>query len=99
MKRRAPVRRFRVPILLGAAGIALYVLLGGTRGVMGLYRLHRDVSSLQRQLHSARSTVDSLEVEILRLRSDTAYIERVARQKLGMARRDEQIYKFVKEPE
>ncbi len=97
MAQRKPRRRLPVLIVVAALLVALYFLLGGARGIVGLFRLRRDVSSLEEQLRSAQTTVDSLEQEIVRLRNDTAYIERMAREKLGMARRDEKVYKFVKE--
>lgn len=95
-----PLLRSKRFILTAAAiGLAvfLYLVLGGPKGVSGLYRLSADVRQLEAQVDSARGTIDSLREEILRLKTDTAYIERAAREKLGMARRDEKIYKFVEE--
>jgi cell division protein FtsB len=40
--------------------------------------------------------IDSLRKEIELLTNDTAYIERIAREKLGMARPGEKVYKFIK---
>jgi cell division protein FtsB len=97
MSKKKPGRRLRLVLLIAAVCVTLYFLLGGTRGLMGFFRLRHDVTELELQLRGARSTVDSLEREISRLRSDTAYIERVAREKLGMARRDEKVYKFIEE--
>jgi len=42
--------------------------------------------------------MDSLSVQNQRLKSDTAYMEKIAREKLGMARKDEKVYKFIEEP-
>jgi len=94
---RKPGRLLPVLAVVAATLLGVYVVLGGTRGIVGIYRLHRDVVGLERELSAARAAVDSLEAEIVKLRADTAYIEKVAREKLGMARRDERVYKFVKE--
>ena len=75
----------------------LYFVLGGPGGVVRSYRLYAEVKRLKREVTQTQSTIDSLRLEIKRLRSDTTYMERAARQKLGMARKDETIYKFVEE--
>lgn len=87
----------RNALIVLAVLVALYALLGGAKGIAGMYRLHKDVGRIEEQLRETRATVDSLEREVARLKNDTAYIERTAREKLGMAHRDERIYKFVEE--
>jgi cell division protein FtsL len=89
-----PVRNLLVVLFVLAV---LYMLLGGINGITGFYRLHTDVRRLESQLTRTHEAIDSLQRELERLKSDTAYIERTAREKLGMARRDERIYKFVEE--
>jgi cell division protein FtsB len=36
-------------------------------------------------------------LEIKKLKTDTAYIEKIAREKLGMAGKTEKVYKFIEE--
>jgi cell division protein FtsB len=90
-------------IALAAASVAaaavLYVLVFGDYGFMDMYRLHSSDKARVREIAAARAEIDSLKAEIERLKYDTAYIERVAREKLGMARKDEKIFKFVEEKE
>lgn len=89
-------RKLLVRVLAAAAVLAvLYTAAGGLRGLTGWRRLSGDVAELERQVRKAEATIDSLESEITRLRSDTAFIERTAREKLGMVRKDEKVYKFV----
>jgi cell division protein FtsL len=64
-------------------------------GKQGIYYLIRDQRAKSAEIRQGRHTIDSLRQEIARLTSDTAYIERIAREKLGMARPDEKIYKFI----
>jgi cell division protein FtsB len=72
--------------------IAGYVFFFGKQGIAHLYlRQKKDAAAIV----AARWTIDSLRLEITRLKSDTAYIERIAREKLGMARQNEKVYKFV----
>jgi cell division protein FtsB len=74
--------------LLGAAGVFLF-------GKQGLIYPYRQPKLKEREIEENRRIIDSLKEEIKRLTNDTAYIERIAREKLGMARLDEKVYKFV----
>ena len=73
------------------------ISLFGDQGFISLYRSHQQITRLSGEIQQSHIIIDSLSNEIKRLKSDTAYIERIAREKLGMARRNEKIYKFVKE--
>jgi len=85
-------------IIVSAAVIAvLAVLTFGDRGFLDVYRLHRMEAARAKELTKAQVEIDSLKSEIDRLKTDTAYIERIAREKLGMAKKDEVIFKFVEE--
>jgi cell division protein FtsL len=74
--------------LLSGAGFFFF-------GRQGIYYLYREQRAKSDEIRHARHTVDSLQQEIARLTNDTAYIERIAREKLGMAKPDEKIYKFI----
>jgi cell division protein FtsB len=96
------MKKSRKIILIAAAFIALAALIVmtvGDRGFLDMYRLHREDKARSQQIAAARAEIDSLKAEIERLKNDTAYIERVAREKLGMARKGEKIFKFVEENE
>jgi cell division protein FtsB len=84
----------RIVVVVAVATIGTIVLVAGIN-ILDLYGPHRDLRRLEGELRAAKYAVDSLTVELSRLKNDTAYIERVAREKLGMARKDEKIYKFV----
>ena len=73
----------------------LFFLLGR----QGVYLIHREMHRKQLEIDSKARTIDSLKREIERLNSDTAYIERIAREKLGMARPGEKVFKFVEKRE
>ncbi|MBD3316210.1 MAG: hypothetical protein GF344_10510 [Chitinivibrionales bacterium] len=72
-------------------------LFAGDEGILALLGSHQRVRRMEREVKMLNQTIDSLEIEIVRLRKDTLYIERIAREKLGMARKDETVYKFVGE--
>ncbi|MBD3390801.1 MAG: hypothetical protein GF418_02090 [Chitinivibrionales bacterium] len=81
-------------VLLGAAAIVIAALAASN---INLYRVYRRTKQLQARVGELNGSIDSLSREIARLKSDTTYIERMAREKLGMARTDEKVYKFVEE--
>jgi cell division protein FtsB len=74
--------------LLAGAGFFFF-------GKQGIYYLYREERVKSTEIRQNAHTIDSLRQEIARLTSDTAYIERIAREKLGMARPGEKIYKFI----
>lgn len=78
--------------------IVAVVTLSGKQGLISLYQNHRQYKKLTQELIDARNTIDSLKIEVKRLRNDTDYIEKIAREKLGMAGKNEKIVKFVEEP-
>jgi cell division protein FtsB len=63
-----------------------------------IYQSFLDVKKKERTLAREHGEMDSLSVQNQRLKSDTAYMEKIAREKLGMARKDEKVYKFIEEP-
>lgn len=80
-----------IPLLLIIAS------LGGNQGLIALYKNHRHMKQLSAQIKKSHETIDSLQNEIVRLKNDTSYIEQIAREKLGMAKKNEKVYKFVQE--
>jgi len=77
---------------------AIFILIGVTiTGNLNVYRVHQQTRRLRERIRDLNRQIDSLSIEITRLRSDTSYIEYIAREKLGMARPDERVYKFVEE--
>lgn len=84
----------RWALLLLIIGV-LFFILSGKEGLIKLYQQHRQEIALKHEIIRLHETIDSLKVENQQLRSDTVYIERIARERLGMARKDETVYKFI----
>jgi cell division protein FtsB len=91
-KRRVKWLRY---VLLGVAGLGLYHVLTGPSGTINLLRLKREKARMEADLDSLTRRKRDLQVEKSRLERDSAYIERVARKELGMARPDEKVFRFV----
>jgi cell division protein FtsB len=77
-------------------GVAAYTALwGGEYSAFGLRRLERRHAAEQERLAALRQEVDSLKQVAQRLEKDDATIERVARERFGMLRQGERLYRFV----
>ena len=81
--------------------VVIAALAGGTLfflfGKQGTYYLYRQAQERRLEIKNDRRVIDSLQHEIKKLTNDTAYIARIAREKLGMAKPDEKVFKFVKQ--
>jgi len=89
-------------LLFSVAALAIIIpvlilLIAGNQGFLDMYRTYNEDKKRTRQISAAREEIDSLKNEIQKLQSDTAHIEKIAREKLGMARKGETIIKFVEE--
>ena len=78
-------------------GTLLYFSLTSESSFYNLYRSSKKNKAMEKEIIELNATIDSLKSTIEKLKNDTAYIERIAREKLGMARKDEKVYKFVEE--
>ncbi len=83
-------------------GLTALVLLSlllflGNRGFVDVYRTYNEITIQSQQIQRARSTLDSLKEQYELLKQDTTHIEKLAREKLGMAGENEKIIKFVEE--
>ena len=67
----------------------------GTRGFYTLFKLNRKCDKLEQTIVSDSLKLDSLTTVEKRLESDPKYIERVAREKLGVHKSGEVVIKFI----
>ena len=71
------------------------VILFGSRGILDNYRLDQKLLDIQKSNGELVVKNDALKKEILLLRNDMRYIEKVARDELGMVRRNDRVYRHV----
>jgi cell division protein FtsL len=84
-------------VVLVLAAALLYSLFSGKSNIVRMYRSHTDIKKKEAAVAVRHHEIDSLTAQNAKLKSDTAYIEKIAREKLGMARKDEKVYKFIEE--
>jgi cell division protein FtsB len=85
---------------LVAASIILILLIAallGKQGLISLYKNHMKFKHQSEEIVKSHQIIDSLKTEIAHLKNDTGYIEKIAREKLGMAKKNEKVYKFIEE--
>ncbi len=71
------------------------VILFGSRGVLDNRRLDQKLLDLRKSNEELAAKNDALKKEILLLRSDMRYIEKIARDDLGMVRHNDKVYRRV----
>ncbi|MBN2189352.1 MAG: septum formation initiator family protein [Chitinispirillaceae bacterium] len=86
------MKRAAIGFVIAALAAAAVFFLFGKQGI---YYLYRQEQERRLEIKNDRRIIDSLQREIKRLTNDTAYIARIAREKLGMAKPDEKVFKFV----
>lgn len=95
MPRPKPARKRRPWILWALVALIAFVAFKLARDEAGDRKLRAQIGSLHAQIDSLHVRNAELEAEKKRLLTDTAYIERLARKELGMAKPGEKVYRFV----
>ncbi len=90
------LKRYTLPAILGLA--FYFAVFGGEHTHLELVEAHDAIEEESRALAEAHLRVDSLEARADSLESDPATLERVARERYGMIREGEILYRFA-EPE
>ncbi len=79
---------------VGVGAVLLLTLMPGDRGLVRLISLLRDRAALRTEITRLEARTVALQEELRTLTSDSATLERLAREKLDLARRGEVVYKF-----
>jgi cell division protein FtsB len=91
----ADLLRRTLPLaMVSLAIIAVPLLLLAPEGFPRLKALQRELADLRANNEQLRRDVARLRVEVRRLRDDPAAVERIARDELGMVRRNEVVLQF-----
>ena len=87
----------RLLISLGVMVIIYFLFFHGPRSVVQYIKQTSYKKSLQKDIQSLEQEKKSLEKEASRLKNDLDYIEKIAREKYNMKKKDEKVYKIIKE--
>ena len=98
MARRSPLTTRKKLLLVTLVVLpVLAVFIFSSRGLLKRIGLEQTEKEITTELAQEKETADSLQIEIERLKSDPSAIEKVARERYGMIRKDEQIYTVEEE--
>jgi cell division protein FtsB len=67
----------------------------GDRGLLAMWRTQHDLERLVREIEIVEQKNAALAREVQRLRSDLVYIEKIAREELGLVRPGEIVFEFT----
>jgi cell division protein FtsB len=81
-------------VVVLAVGLVVY----GGNGVARVWQMRRELEALERDLTTLRARHEQLAATVDRLRHDPAYIEKLAREEMGMVRAGETVLKFPSAP-
>ena len=87
------MKRLILPALIGLA--AYFALFGGEYSVFEVRRIRADNLQLERRLRDLEWANDSLRTWAEALETDSATIERLARERYGMIRAGEVLYRIA----
>ncbi len=86
-------------VLLVCAGSFLLIMLAlsiaSDRGFLAMWRMQGEVVQLVHDVRKIEATNDELLLNIERLRHDHVYIEKIAREELGLVRAEELVFEYV----
>lgn len=85
-------------LLLGAVFFT-FTFFGGDFGFVRIWNLHQKKKDLELESKKLQVRILDLQVEKDKLRYDKSYLEKIAREKLGMVKEGEKVYQFVPLPE
>ena len=91
------LRRFLLPALLGLA--VYYAVFGGEFSLLELRRARAEIEAQGRELAALNKTLDSLRAWVDSLQNDSATLERLAREKFGLIREGEVLYRLAVPPD
>jgi cell division protein FtsL len=95
MQRKTAKRKRKGGILLLLLFFSFLLILSmGKRGFIQQYRVRQERKRLEQELESLKAEKKKLEEEIDRL-DDPEYIEKIAREEYGMAKKNEEVYRVV----
>ena len=87
------VKRFLLPALLGLA--VYYAVFGGEYSLLELRRARTEIQAKELELAALTRTLDSLQAWVDSLQNDSATLERLARERFGLIRDGEILYRMA----
>lgn len=87
---------FRIIAVLVFLAIA-WLLFAPQMGIVSVYREHKRLETVQQKKSELEKENEALRQEIERITNDVEYLERLAREKHGLLKKNEMVFDFDKE--
>jgi cell division protein FtsB len=84
-------KKYQFIILLLCVFVAI-IMIFSDYGIIKRMSLEMQSNELQKEIMQQKQITDSMQIAIDRLRNDTVEIERIAREKYGMSKKNEDVY-------
>jgi len=84
-------KKYQIIILLFCIFVAV-VIIFSDYGFIKRMSLEMKSTELQKEIISQKQITDSMQIAIDKLKNDTLEIERIAREKYGMSKKNEDVY-------
>jgi len=81
----------------GCIVFILFFTVFGDRGLLRIHELKQDKARIDSRLNDAKNENEKLKLDIVALKNDRRYLERIARKDFGLVRSNEVIYQFPQE--
>ena len=90
----SPQRLGTIAMVVLAVGLAVF----GVKESVRAWQMRRDMHAVERDVQALRAKQEQLSRTVDRLRNDPLYIEKLAREEMGMVREGEIVLKFPSQP-
>ena len=90
-------KRMKTITLSAILIIIVLIFVTGSRGTYKLYKFNRQKADLEKQIERLEQEQTDLDKEKQKLESDPDYIEKIAREKYKMKKKEEKVYEIVEE--
>lgn len=92
-----PPKKYKGTLTAGVVALVLFVIAAvyGDHGLMHLLRLRNDQQQLEHTAFMLQQRNEHLRQQIRRLQSDDWYLEKLARERLGLVKKGEIIYRVA----
>lgn len=97
MQRIARKKRIRQIAFLTILILVATIFITGSRGTLQLYKFNKQKQDLENEIESLETEKTKLEKMKSSLESDPEYIEKIAREKYKMKKKEEKVYEIVEE--
>ncbi len=94
VEKLSPKRLGTVAMVALAVGLAVF----GVKESVRAWQMRRDMHAVEREVQTLRAKQEQLTRTVDRLRNDPLYIEKLAREEMGMVREGETVLKFPSQP-